>query len=59
MSFLYPEPLTEEKSKLVWKSFMEPLREKGWSGIGNYKTLSAVLVLMMIGLYVIFTWFVE
>jgi SSS family solute:Na+ symporter len=59
VSFICPEPLTEEKSKLVWKSFKEPLQDKGWSGIGNYKTLSAVLALMMIGLYVIFTWFVK
>jgi solute:Na+ symporter, SSS family len=59
VSLAYPEPLTEEKSKLVWKSFMEPLQEKGWSGIGNYKRLSAILALMMIALYVTFTWLVK
>lgn len=58
MSFVYPEPLTEEKSKLVWKSFKEPLREKGWSGLGNYKLLSAGLALIMITLYIVFTWLV-
>ncbi|MBN2376281.1 MAG: sodium:solute symporter [Sedimentisphaerales bacterium] len=58
VSLVCSEPLTEEKSKLVWKSFREPLEEKGWPGIGNYKMLSAVLALMMITLYVVFTWFV-
>lgn len=57
MSILYPEPLTEEKSKLVWKSPLEPLREKGWPGLGNYKLLSGVLALTMIALYIIFTFF--
>ncbi|MFH1716976.1 MAG: sodium:solute symporter [Planctomycetota bacterium] len=58
VSLLCPEPLTEEKNKLVWKSFMEPLREKGWPGIGNYKLLSAVLALSMIALYIIFTFLI-
>ena len=59
MSIIFPEPLTEEKSKLVWKSPLEPLREKGWPGIGNYKLLSAVLAITMIALYMIFTFFVN
>lgn len=59
MSYVFPEPLTEEKSALVWKSFLDPLREKGWAGIGNFKVLSAVLALIMIALYVIFTFFVN
>jgi SSS family solute:Na+ symporter len=58
-SKMFPEPLTEEKSRLVWKSFMEPLREKGWPGLGNYKLLSVILALCMISLYVIFTFFVR
>ena len=59
MSYVFPEPLTEKKSRLVWKSFRDPLREKGWRGIGNYKVLSAVLALVMIALYVAFTFFVN
>jgi SSS family solute:Na+ symporter len=58
MSYAFPEPLTAEKSALVWKSFRDPLRERGWSGIGNYKRLSTILALVMIALYVIFTFFV-
>ena len=59
MSYVFPEPLTEKKNALIWKSFLDPLREKGWKGIGNYKVLSAVLALVMIALYVIFTFFVN
>jgi SSS family solute:Na+ symporter len=58
MSYVFPQPLTPEKSALIWKSFLDPLREKGWSGIGNYKRLSAVLALVMVALYVAFTFFV-
>jgi SSS family solute:Na+ symporter len=59
MSLAFPEPLTEEKRKLVWKSPLEPLHEKGWPGLGNYKLLSGILALTMIALYVIFTFFVN
>jgi len=59
MSYVFPEPLTAKKSALVWKSFLDPLREKGWAGIGNFKLLSAVLATVMIVLYVIFTFFVN
>ena len=58
-SFLFPEPLTEEKRKLVWKSPLEPLREKGWPGIGNYKLLCAILAATITCLYVYFTFFVK
>ncbi|MFC2156494.1 sodium:solute symporter [Acidobacteriota bacterium] len=58
LSFRYSDHLTETKRSLVWKSFLEPLREKGWTGIGNYKWLSAVLCFLMVALYVIFTFFV-
>lgn len=58
-SLAYPESLTKEKSKLVWKSLLEPLREKGWPGIGNYKFLSIVLAGLMILLYIVFTWIIK
>jgi SSS family solute:Na+ symporter len=58
MSFKFPETLTQEKSQLVWKSVLDPIREKGWQGLGNYKILSAVLALCMILLYIIFTFVV-
>ncbi len=54
-SLVSSEPLTEEKRRLVWKSPLEPLSEKGWSGLGNYKLLSAVLAVTMVVLYMIFS----
>ena len=57
-SLIFPEPLTDENAALVWKSPLEPLRDKGWPGIGNYKFLSATLALAIIALYILFTWFV-
>jgi SSS family solute:Na+ symporter len=58
-SLAFPELLTEEKRKLVWKSPLEPLREKGWPGLGSYKLLSAVLAATMVTLYIIFTFCVN
>ncbi len=59
VSRLFPEPLTDQKLRLIWKSPLEPLREKGWPGIGNYKLLSLILALCMIALYFIFTFLVK
>ncbi|RQO76513.1 sodium:solute symporter [Pedobacter sp. KBW01] len=53
-SYIYPVQHTAESSKLYWKSFWEPLQVKGWSGIGNYKTLSTLLLGIMALLYWVF-----
>ncbi|WP_316801839.1 sodium:solute symporter [Pedobacter nototheniae] len=53
-SYLYPVVHTEESEKLYWTSFWAPLKVPGWKGIGNYKVLSALLLLIMAGLYIIF-----
>jgi len=50
-SYIYPVQHTAESNKLYWKSLWEPLQVKGWSGIGNYKTLSALLLGIMAILY--------
>jgi SSS family solute:Na+ symporter len=54
-SGLYPEPLTPEKKALVWQSWREPLQDRGWPGLGNYKVLSAVLILIMVALFWFFS----
>lgn len=46
-SYIYPVQHTEESEKLYWKSIWEPLQSRGWSGIGNYKVLSVILLLLM------------
>ncbi|HTN07418.1 sodium:solute symporter [Agriterribacter sp.] len=54
LSYIFPVKHTEQSSKLYWKSFWEPLQSKGWSGIGNYKILSIILLLILTTLYSIF-----
>ncbi|SHL99008.1 sodium:solute symporter [Mucilaginibacter sp. OK098] len=53
-SFRYPVQHNRESSQLYWKSPWEPLHGVALKGIGNYKVLS-VLLLMIIGvLYYVF-----
>lgn len=54
ISIIYPAKHTEESKNLYWKSPLEPLQSKGWSGLGNYKSLSAVLATIMIILFYFF-----
>jgi len=54
VSHFYPHKHTAQSLKLVWNSPLEPLRDKGWTGIGNYKMLSGLLFVLMVMLYVIF-----
>lgn len=51
LSFVFPVQHTEESKKLFWNSIWEPLQIKGWKGIGNYKTLTGILLLTMVVLY--------
>lgn len=53
-SFIFPVQHTKESSVLYWSSPLEPLRRPGWKGVGNYKVLSGILLLLMAGLYLIF-----
>lgn len=48
------QAVPEDSAKLCWGSPLEPLRAKGWPGIGNYKFLSALLMIIMIILYTLF-----
>jgi len=41
-------------AKLCWDSPLDPIRQPGWSGIGNYKFLSVLLLSIMAVLYYIF-----
>jgi SSS family solute:Na+ symporter len=54
LSFYFPVQHTDASRELYWKSAWEPLRDKGWKGIGNYKVLSGLLILLMVVLYVVF-----
>jgi SSS family solute:Na+ symporter len=54
LSYVFPATHTAESAALYWKSPLDPLRDKGWKGIGNYKILSALLLVVMIVLYGLF-----
>lgn len=53
-SYVYPVQHTEESSQLYWKSPLEPLQGSSWKGLGNYKVLSGLLLLVTGVLYYIF-----
>lgn len=54
LSYIYPMQHTDESARLFWKSPWEPLRSTAWSGLGNYKVLSVLLILIMTVLFWIF-----
>jgi SSS family solute:Na+ symporter len=53
-SFIYPVQHTAESRLLFWKSPFESLENPGWKGIGNYKTLSIILLGIMTALFYVF-----
>ena len=54
-SYVYPVQHTSQSEGLYWKSVQEPLQSPGWKGLGNYKTLSVILLLSMGILFWIFS----
>ena len=54
-SVVMEEPLKAEALPLVWKNWREPLRgDQHGRGLGDYRVLSAVVLIVMIMLYVAF-----
>ncbi|MHB8208591.1 sodium:solute symporter [Mucilaginibacter sp.] len=53
-SLLYPVQHNAESAQLYWKSPWEPLQGVALKGIGNYKVLSALLLLIIGVLYYVF-----
>jgi solute:Na+ symporter, SSS family len=51
LSYIYPVQHNTESAKLYWKSPWEPLQGVALKGIGNYKVLSALLLLVIGLLY--------
>ncbi|HEU4608452.1 MAG TPA: sodium:solute symporter, partial [Chitinophagaceae bacterium] len=54
LSYCYPVEHNAESGRLYWKSPLEPLKDSGWNGLGNYKILSVVLLMIMVALYILF-----
>lgn len=53
-SYVSPVVHTADSRVLYWKSPMESLSSKGWSGFGNYKFLSLLLIVVMCALFWVF-----
>lgn len=54
-SYIFPESLKTEAKDLVWEDWREPLRgEAKGHALGNYKILSALVLITFIALYYIF-----
>ncbi|WP_342331237.1 sodium:solute symporter [Pedobacter sp. FW305-3-2-15-E-R2A2] len=53
-SYIYPVQHTAVSATLYWKSPWEPLQGNAWKGIGNYRVLSALLLIVTGVLYYIF-----
>jgi solute:Na+ symporter, SSS family len=54
LSYTYRVKHTTESEKLYWKFPLEPLKNPGWNGLGNYKLLSGILLTILILLYAFF-----
>jgi SSS family solute:Na+ symporter len=53
-SYRFPVQHTAESKVLYWKNPLEPLKGEVWKGIGNYRVLSGLLLLIVVVLYGIF-----
>jgi SSS family solute:Na+ symporter len=54
-TFLFPEPFKAGAKLLVWENWREPLRgEAGGRGLGNYRVLTVLILVVFIALYLFF-----
>ena len=53
-SLIWPAGEKERASKLYWETPFEPLKDKGWPGLGDYRVLAALLIVVMVVLYYFF-----
>jgi hypothetical protein len=54
-SYLFPAPVNDEARPLIWDDWREPLRgEAHGHGLGNYRILSAVVLVTFVVLYIVF-----
>ena len=54
LTLISKHPVPESSAQLCWDSPLDPIRQPGWTGIGNYKFLSGLLIVIMVVLYYIF-----
>jgi len=53
-SLIWPAGESERASKLYWEHPFEPLKDKGWPGLGDYRVLASLLIVVMVVLYYFF-----
>ena len=53
-SLIWPAGESERASKLYWETPFEPLKDKGWPGLGDYRVLASLLIVVMVVLYYFF-----
>jgi SSS family transporter len=51
---VFPKQAGEDAQCLYWPRPLDALKSPGWPGIGNYKVLSVLVVIVMTVLYVVF-----
>lgn len=54
LSYAYKVQHTTDSEALYWKSPFESLKSPGWAGLGNYKFLSVLLIVIMVALFWVF-----
>ncbi|RWY46021.1 sodium:solute symporter [Mucilaginibacter gilvus] len=54
LSLIYKVQHTAESGVLYWRSPLESLNSLGWAGVGNYKFLSLLLIVIMAALFWLF-----
>ena len=54
LSLAMPKLAEEDPQRLYWAHPLDALKSGGWPGIGDYRVVAALVVLVMGGLYVVF-----
>jgi len=54
LSLALPQLPGEDPEKLYWEHPLDCLQSPGWPGLANYKVLSGIVFLLMVGLYIKF-----
>ena len=54
LSFVLPKLPDEDPQRLYWANPLDALKSAGWPGLGDYRVLSALVIAVMVGLYVVF-----
>jgi SSS family solute:Na+ symporter len=54
LSLLLPKLPHEDRERLYWANPLDALKSAGWPGLGDYRILAALVVVVMVGLYTVF-----